>query len=131
VGADQTIEDLAQGQRQLVAVFVEHALHLIEELPRLCARPPVVDKPARSNAYGTLRLLSVWRVMALDCPQKPRCRPLMSYSTASHLGHLDAVGRGSGRIRVAQGNNNELEEADFQTGPSQGHERIGTDGARG
>ena len=40
VGADQPVEDLADRQRQVLAVLVEHGVDLLEQRQALGARPP-------------------------------------------------------------------------------------------
>jgi hypothetical protein len=55
VRADQPIEDLAQSQRQLVAILFEHRLHLFKQRERFCTRAPISDKSAGPSAHTCAR----------------------------------------------------------------------------
>jgi hypothetical protein len=66
-------------------------------------------------AHDSIRIVKrpFGHVMPLDRLQRPRRRPPATYSTAGSPEDLGAVGRGSGRIRVAPQGGNELEEGWF------------------
>ena len=54
VGANEAIEDLTDGQRQVIDIFVEDALHLIEQRERsLLGRPGSEAAHARAHTLHT------------------------------------------------------------------------------